>query len=261
MLMLFERQVPASGETSQTQAPLSPRSALSRSFQEIRSYVFDVARVFFMTRRGFLGLLIAMLPFGGMALSIVVSTVITPTLGMRDNEIATLGLVCSLVFCVCCVAGGYFSDRFGRRTTLSLFALGTLLPTLWMGWQLELAGWEFATEALEDGSWPRHDKLILAWWIAGLAYSVFHGLMYGVRTAFFMDIVEPRIAATQFTAYMALINVVTIYSYWWEGRAITSIDQGGWGLTYLQIFCIDAALGALFLLLIPFVKPRNSSST
>ena len=36
---------------------------------------------------------------------------------MTDQEIATMGLTCSLVFTVCCMTGGFLSDRFGRRLT------------------------------------------------------------------------------------------------------------------------------------------------
>lgn len=108
--------------------------------------------------------------------------------------------------------------------------------------------------ASADGTWPRNEILIHAWWMASLVYVVFQGLMYGIRTAFFMDIVEPRIAATHFTACMALLNVVTIYSYWWQGKAITPLADEGWGFTYLQIFLLDAALGAVFLLILPFMK-------
>jgi PAT family beta-lactamase induction signal transducer AmpG len=153
------------------------------------------------------------------------------------------------------MSGGFLSDRFGRRLTLAVFSLGTLIPTIWMGWRLHAEGWTYPTEA-GSGIWPRHEALITAWWIASLVYSVFQGLMYGIRTAFYMDIVEPRIAATHFTACMALLNVVTIYSYWWQGVAITPKSGNGWGFTYLQIFLIDAALGALFVILLPFVKPR-----
>jgi len=177
---------------------------------------------------------------------------------MTNNEIGSLSLVCSVIFVAFCMLGGFLSDRFGRRLTLVVFSAGTLLPTLWMGWQLHSAGWTYPVEGAADGTWPRHEALINAWWIAGLIYSMFQGLMYGIRTAFYMDIVEPKIAATQFTAYMAMLNLVTIYSYWWEGLAITSVEKGGWGLTYLQIFLVDAGIGALFLLVIPFVKPRPS---
>lgn len=212
------------------------------------AYLLAVLRVFFLTRRGFLGLILAIIPFGGMALSLTVSTVISPMLGMTDNEIATFGLAGSMVFTVFCIAGGFLSDLMGRRLSLVLFALGTLLPTIWIGWKLGAAGWLHPPPTPDDGKWPRQEEIITAWWIAGMAFYVFNGLMYGIRTAFFMDIVVPRIAATQFTACMALMNLVIIYSYWWEGKAITPAAEGGWGLTLPSIFYLDAALGAMFVI-------------
>jgi len=255
VLMIFEYSV-SHAVTAEAEKPPSDHPATAgHKLRKIAAYLAVVLRVFFLTRRGFLGLVLAVIPFGGMALSLTVSNVLTPTLGMTDSEIATMGLVCSLVFTICCMAGGFLSDRFGRRLTLAVFSAGTLLPTLWMGWRLHAAGWDFPAGASTDGTWPRHEVLIAAWWSASLVYSVFQGLMYGIRTAFYMDIVEPRIAATHFTACMALLNVVTIYSYWWQGKAITPLAEGGWGCTYLHIFLLDAILGALFLLILPFVRP------
>lgn len=255
ILMLFERA--ASHDTADGAPPLEKphHATLAHGLRKIGCYLAVVLRVFFLTRRGFMGLVLAIIPFGGMALSLTVSTILTPTIGMNDNEIATMGLVTSLIFTVCCMAGGYLSDRFGRRLTLAVFALGTLIPTVWMGWKLQSEGWTMPAGASATGTWPRHEALITAWWAASLVYSLFNGLMYGIRTAMFMDIVEPRIAATQFTACMALLNLCTVYSYWWQGKAVTPISQDGWGFTYLQIFLLDAALGAVFLLILPFVKP------
>lgn len=255
VLMIFEKHVPEQRTVEGVPSATMHHPGLIHAAKRIAIYLSVVLRVFFLTRRGFLGLVLAVIPFGGMALSLTVSTVLTPTLGMTDNEIATMGLVSSMVFTVCCMTGGFLSDRFGRRTTLAVFSLGTLLPTIWMGWRLQEAGWIFPAGASPTGTWPRHEALIVSWWIASIVYSVFQGLMYGIRTAFYMDIVEPRIAATHFTACMALLNVVTIYSYWWQGKAVTPLAEGGWGFTYLNIFLLDAAIGALFLLVIPFVKP------
>lgn len=251
-LMIFESRLEHAieEETATPPADSARESALD--------YLLTVLRVFFLTRRGFLGLLLAVVPFGGMALSLTVSTVLTPTLGMNDNEIASLGLACSSVFTVACMTGGFLSDKLGRRLSLALFSIGTLLPTVWMGWKLGEAGWLHPAPPSHGGTWPRHEGLIHAWWIAGLVFSLFNGLMYGIRTAFFMDIIEPKIAATQFTACMALLNVVTVYSYLWQGKAITAIADGGWGLTYQQIFTLDAAIGALFLIPLALVRKREA---
>ncbi|MFC4993328.1 MFS transporter [Rubritalea tangerina] len=226
---------------------------------EVGGYLKEVGKTFFLSKQGFLGLCLALLPVGGMALSLVVSTILTPTLGMKDDEIALMGLVASIVFIVFCMTGGYLSDKIGRKKALAIFGLGTLLPTLWMGWRLQSEGWIYPTAGNGDGTWPRHDGLIRAWWMASIVYSCFQGLMYGVRTAFFMDIVNPKISATHFTACMALINVVTMYCYWWQGQAMTATGKGGWGFTYFQVFLLDAALGAFFVFLLPFLKIRQSS--
>ncbi len=230
--------------------------ASGRPLNTFGGYVLEVVRAFFLTQRGFLGAVLALLPFGGMALTMVVSTVISPSLGMTDKEIAQMGVVGSAVFVVSCMSGGFLSDRFGRTRVLSLAIVGTVIPTLWIGWTLHSAGLIHPAPANPDGSWPRHESLILCWWIAGLAHTVFHGMLYGIRTALFMDVVEPRIAATQFTAYMALLNVVTIYCYAWQGRAMTSAEKGGWGLSYLWIFVLDAVLGLLCLGVLPLLSKK-----
>ena len=45
-----------------------------------------------------------------------------------------------------------------------------------------------------------------------MSYAVFQGLMYGTRSAIFMDVTNPAVAATQFTAYMAMMNLAIAYS-------------------------------------------------
>lgn len=237
---------------------LTPRPAeggLARVGVELRDYLVTVLRTFLLTRRGFLGMVLALLPAGALALSSTLSYVISPTLGMTDDEIAALGLFTSVAFSVACVVGGVVSDRWGRRRTLALFAAATVLPTLWMAWRFSAAGWLYAPPTPPDGLWPRAGGLILDWTIASMVYAVFVGLMYGIRSALYMDIVEPRIAATQFTASMALLNVVTMYTYWWEGKALSSLAEGGWGLTLPQTLLVDCGLGLLFLLVLPMLVP------
>src|SRR5262249_3822474 len=85
-------------------------------------------------------------------------------------------------------------------------------------------------------------------WIATLTYSVFNGLMYGTRTALFMDVTTPAVAATQFTAYMALLNLVIAYSAKWQGWAVER-----WG--YPRTLVVDALAGLAGLALLPLRKP------
>src|SRR5262249_51578507 len=89
--------------------------------------------------------------------------------------------------------------------------------------------------------------LVAAFWTASLGYSVFTGLMYGTRTALFMDVTNPAVAATQFTAYMALLNTTISYSAAWQGVALETIG-------YPPTLAIDAALGVASLVLLPFMR-------
>jgi len=89
--------------------------------------------------------------------------------------------------------------------------------------------------------------LITALWVATLTYGVALGLMYGTRSAIFMDVTNPAVAATQFTAYMALLNLNIAYSATWQGIAIEAIG-------YPQTMLIDAIFGLACLLLLPWIR-------
>ena len=231
-------------------APEPGDHGLTAARDQICDYVITVGKTIFGSRNGLLGLVLALLPCGGMALSMVVTTIISPVLGMTDKEIATLNLISTLIWVPCCLCGGWLSDRFGRKQTLSLFAFCSALPGLWIGWQFHQAGWTHPPEGV-DGVWPRAETLITLWWIASFVFSVFNGLMFGIRTAFFMDIVNPKIAATHFTALMAMTNLVISFTWFWQGKAISG---EAWNWTLWQILLVDSVLGLLFLAVIPFIK-------
>jgi PAT family beta-lactamase induction signal transducer AmpG len=89
--------------------------------------------------------------------------------------------------------------------------------------------------------------LVAALWVATLTYAVAQGLMYGTRTAIFMDVTNPRVAGTQFTAYMALLNLNIAYSATWQGIAIEAVG-------YPRTMLIDAVFGLACLALLPWMK-------
>lgn len=90
------------------------------------------------------------------------------------------------------------------------------------------------------------EGLVDSFWWAVMFYMAAQGLMYGTRTAVFMQISNPAVAATQFTAYMAMMNLVTAYSAWWQGVVIE-----GWG--YPITLYIDASTGLVCLAVLPFL--------
>lgn len=82
-------------------------------------------------------------------------------------------------------------------------------------------------------------------------------MKYAVKNALYMDIVTPKIAATQFTALMALTNMTNLYSKLWQGQAL-DLDFG-WNWTISKVLFVDAALGLLFLVVLYFIKPKTDA--
>jgi MFS family permease len=106
------------------------------------------------------------------------------------------------------------------------------------------------------GIFERDDTPAMAgyfWW-AVMAYMVLQGLMYGTRTAVFMRIANPDVAATQFTAYMSMMNLVTSYTAVWQGY---TIEEYG----FAQTLYIDGFIGLICIAVLPMLHDRKSADT
>ncbi len=218
--------------------------------QAVHGYWRDALRAFFGRRAAAVGLLVALFPLGPYALSLALCNNLAVEMGMSDGLIGRLMLLGTILAAVFCVVGGYVSDRLGRRQTLSFAAVGMALTTVALAWGLHRQGWLFPV-AMDAAVKPVASAFLLHLYIgAGLAYSVFQGLMYGSRTALFMDVCNPAVAATQFTAYMALLNVVISYSTYWQCRFVSTL---GYPLTLV----LDSCLGLVCLALLPFMTKHT----
>jgi MFS transporter, PAT family, beta-lactamase induction signal transducer AmpG len=236
-------------------APQAPPtgSAAAAIGRDLLAFVRDSWRAFTGSRPALVGVVVALLPAGAYALSLALQSNLAVELGLGDHQIAQLNLASSVVFAFACVAGGWLSDRFGRRRMLALFIFLTVVPTLWLAWSMWQAQWIMPV-GLKQASRPEPSAALVAtFWLASISFGVFQGLYYGVRTALFMDVTTKAVAATQFTAYMALSNLVVTYTSWWQGEAIVR-----WG--YPVTLALDAAAGLIVLLLLPLMKPRPGTS-
>lgn len=238
-------------------SPPEGTSGVTALKAQLGDYIFTTFKTMLASNQGRLGLLIAVLPAGGVLLGSIVSTSMAPVIGLTDMEISKLGLVSAVVWFVSCLIGGPLSDKVGRKKAIGFFALCSVLPGLWIGWQMKQAGFDHAIKT-GNGTWVRQENLITFWWIGMISFQVFNGMMFGARAAFFMDIVNPKIAGTHFTAFMALSNAVTTYSVLWIGYAMSGTKLN-WPLW--QIFWADSLLGVIALGLLPFVMLRHSDPT
>ncbi|MES2098982.1 MAG: MFS transporter, partial [Pseudomonadota bacterium] len=188
--------------------PKAEGSAAAAIGRELLTFMHDAWRAFTGSRGATVGLIVALLPCGAYALSLALQSNLAVELGLSDGSIAQLNLVSSVTFAFACVAGGWLSDRFGRRRMLALFIFLTALPTLWLAWTMLQANWIMPID-LKAANRPQPTAALVAvFWMASISFGVFQGLYYGVRSALFMDVTTKAVAATQFTAYMAMSNLV-----------------------------------------------------
>ncbi len=215
---------------------------------EISTYAVQVFQMFRSSRSAMFAGVLALLPFGALSLSLALGANLAVEFGMSDTEIAKLALVAAVVSAGGCVVGGFLSDRFGRRKMLVMYVVGMAVPPLVLAAYMYSEGYIAPIDPRMENRRAIPAILIPVFWFTSIGFAVFQGLMFGTRTAMFMDVVKPKWAATQFTAYMSLLNVTIWYSATWQGWAI---EKHGYPAT----LAADAVFGLCCIALLPFVKP------
>jgi PAT family beta-lactamase induction signal transducer AmpG len=213
----------------------------------MRHFAVEAFRSFLGTRGAFAGLAFSLLPAGAMCLGLALQSSLAVELGMDDDQVAWLNLWSSVVSAVFMVVGGLLSDKLGRRRTLAVYLALMSPPVLYMMWMLQQHGWVMPVDPNLPNRPLPPAVLVTALWIATLTYAVAQGLMYGTRSAIMMDVTNPAVAATQFTAYMALANLAIAYSSVWQGIAAEALG-------YPATMLIDAVTGLLCIALLPWMK-------
>ena len=214
---------------------------------EMKKFAIDAFRSFIGSKGAFSGVFFVLLPAGAMSLGLALQSNLAVELGFNDNDVAQLNLASQVTSAIGMVVGGLLSDRLGRRRTLFVYFLGMSPPVLYLMWVLQQHGYVMPRT---PGSSPIEPVLVTALWVSSICYSVFQGLMYGTRAAIMMDVTNPRVAATQFTAYMALANLSISIAASWQGIAVEA-----WG--YPVTLLVDAVTGVLCVLLLPAMKKSD----
>lgn len=184
-----------------------------------------------------LGLVFSVMPIGAMALAYALLGTLKVDYGLDTNQIAELSVYTVTAGAIGCLLGGQLGDRFGLKRSLAAGYSLTALLTVCMAWLIGNKGL--------DGIAPATFYTLI------IAHGLTFGIGFGLRAAIFMGMTNPLVAATQFTTFMAMGNLATSIANFWQGRVAERID-------YSTALYIDALLVLLPLLLVPFLKPRES---
>jgi PAT family beta-lactamase induction signal transducer AmpG len=226
-----------------------------RIVADIAGFARAAGRAFIATRSAALGVVFASLPIGAYSLALALQSNIAVEIGLADAEIGRLGLWTAVLSAAGCIAGGVLSDRYGRRRTLAIFIALTAGPALYLASAMQGAGHVMPVDAgARAAIGAESAALVSAFWTACLVHSFVQGLTYGSSTALFMDITTPAVAATQFTAYMALSNLVTTYTSTWQGITISAYG-------YPTTLALDAAAGLVCILVLPWMSGAGGART
>lgn len=184
------------------------------------------------------GLLFALLPIGAQALGYALLGTIQVDYGLEQVQISQLALISAVTTGAGCLVGGFLGDRFGVKRITAIFYFLTALPTLFLAYQIGSVG-------------LTHIPIELLY-ATIISHSALFGMCYAVRIAIYMGMTSPAVAATQFTAYMALSNVAISFGNYWQGMVAERVN-------YQTVLYLDAALVILALCVIPWLKNREET--
>ncbi len=216
---------------------------------ELSAYVVTAFKSVLGNRVAIAALVLALLPAGAYALNLSLQSNLAVELGMTDAQVGYLSAASTVLNALGCVAGGWLSDKLGRRKALALYVALLAVPNLVLAFAMYRHGWIMPVDPRDPNRPTPATSLMLVFWGATLVFAVFNGLMYGARSALYMDISNPAVAATQFTAYMAMMNLVISYSALWQGKAVVK-----WG--YPTTLAVDALFGLVSIALLPLTLIR-----
>lgn len=210
---------------------------LERLLATLREFLREVYVGFLQSGRGpRLGVLFAVLPIATMALAYALLGTLQVDIGLEQNAIAQLSIFNTVAGGLGCLVGGAIGDRFGIKRTLAVLYLLTVLPTLYLAVAIHNLGLDAV---------PIRD-----FYVAVVTHGFLFGGAFALHAAIFMGLTNPAVAATQFTGYMAMGNLVISYTNLWQGIVAERVG-------YAAALGLDALLISLSLAVLPFLRNRE----
>ncbi|MBT8100487.1 MAG: MFS transporter [Gammaproteobacteria bacterium] len=218
-----------------TREPAAPQA--QRVLGAITDFFRQLYIGFVRSGRGpLIGLAFAALPVGAQALAYALLGTLQVDIGLEQASIAQISVFNTVAGALGCLAGGFLGSRFGMKRMIALFYILTAVPTLYLALRIDAVGLAGVS--------------IMAFYACVVAHGFLYGSGFALRPAIIMGMTNPAVAATQFTAYMALGNIAISFGNYWQGIIAERLG-------YSAALYLDALLIILALLLIPFLRNRE----
>ena len=185
-------------------------------------------------RAPMIGVLLAMLTYFWEFLIPVLNVLYIQQLGWTDTEFVLVTGGSAVVAAILgTIMGGIIADRYGARRIASLFAILTSLAIF--------------TIALAEPLWD--NRTVMTWMI--IIYPFFGAVMGISLISLFMNVTWPKVGATQFTMYMALLNFGALFGFKMAGYFEENF-------TFTTTIMIGGACQLMIAFVLPFIDPGQT---
>ena len=214
----------------------SERELWSEDEEEVRNFaqILSNIRTAFSLRSTQLGIVLSLTISLSYFLVPVLPLLFVQELGWDEEYFnATKGGLLLIVLMIGYVVGGQLGKKFGGKSVIIYSALGgTLLTVCW---------------GLSEPLWTNSAFLISLWsvhtFIWGMASINIYSLM--------MKITWPEVGGTQFTAYMAMMNLSAVIGY-----ALTDVFADRFN--YASLILLSAVFESIIILSVMFIDPDET---
>ena len=207
--------------------------------QEVRDFavILSNIRTAFSVRSAQLGILVSLVISLAFILIPILPLLFLQELGWSQEEFnATKGGIILIVTMLGAMAGGELGRRFGGKSMLMFAALGASLTTLSWG--------------MLDSMWGEGWFMMVVWIIHTFLWAIVSICAYSLM----MRVTWAEVGGTQFTGYMAMMNLSAIIGYQLAPLFAAQYD-------YQTIFYIAAMLETFVILAALLIDPEETDRT
>ena len=207
--------------------------------EEVRDFavILSNIRTAFSVRSAQLGIVVSLVISLAFILIPILPLLFLQELGWSQEEFnATKGGIILVVTMLGAMAGGELGRQFGGKSMLMFAALGASLTTLTWG--------------MLDSMWGEGWFMMLVWIIHTFLWAIVSICAYSLM----MRVTWAEVGGTQFTGYMAMMNLSAIIGYQLAPIFAARYD-------YQTIFYIAAVLETFVILAALFIDPEEADRT